>query len=480
MKITEDFIIQFTGNASAVSNGRKLAAKKSYVNLYQSQDQTLLFGSCAGSGKNPYQCSVDFSDAEKPIPRCSCPSRQIPCKHVVGLLFCHLNGETFTPHEIPEDVLSKREKIQKRKEKSEEVKSEEPKPFTKAKATAAIKKCRMQLDGIGLAEKILHNIVLSGLHSIDAKNEKMFQEQVKELGNYYIGGIQAEFSELLMAAREGQKNQNFTEAVEHINQAYALLRKSKAHLANKIADYEAFPEMTKTAEPDMLHSSIEEQMGYAWKLAELREKGLYQENAELLQASFDCYDDVAKKQWVDEGIWISLKTGDIYRTFNYRPYRAKKYIREEDSFFPVLMTSELSIYPGDKNPRVRWEKSTQRDCTPKDYQAILKFAEHDFAAVLKNVKAQIKSPLNDKHPVYLLSPAQYGKTAGNQLVISDQKGVSVLLKPGKFGFLFERLAKQQVAGSGLVCRFTQSLEDEYLYADLLAVVNQNEIIRFKY
>lgn len=75
MKITEDFIVKFTGNASTVANGRKLAAGGSYVELFRCQDGSLIFGSCAGSGKHPYQCSVDFSDEGNPIARCSCPSR---------------------------------------------------------------------------------------------------------------------------------------------------------------------------------------------------------------------------------------------------------------------------------------------------------------------------------------------------------------------------------------------------------------------
>src|ERR1700743_690593 len=43
----------------------------------------LVWGRCAGSGKNPYQVIVDLAG---PAFKCSCPSRKFPCKHALGLL----------------------------------------------------------------------------------------------------------------------------------------------------------------------------------------------------------------------------------------------------------------------------------------------------------------------------------------------------------------------------------------------------------
>ncbi|GAA1481605.1 SWIM zinc finger family protein [Gordonia sinesedis] len=44
---------------------------------------TLLWGKCQGSGKTPYQVSIDLI---RPAYRCSCPSRKFPCKHALALL----------------------------------------------------------------------------------------------------------------------------------------------------------------------------------------------------------------------------------------------------------------------------------------------------------------------------------------------------------------------------------------------------------
>ena len=49
----------------------------------------VLWGLCAGSGKNPYQTVVDLSG---PAYKCSCPSRKFPCKHALGLMLNWANG----------------------------------------------------------------------------------------------------------------------------------------------------------------------------------------------------------------------------------------------------------------------------------------------------------------------------------------------------------------------------------------------------
>jgi SWIM zinc finger len=49
----------------------------------------LVWGLCAGSGKNPYQAIVDLTG---PAYRCSCPSRKFPCKHALALLLLWAAG----------------------------------------------------------------------------------------------------------------------------------------------------------------------------------------------------------------------------------------------------------------------------------------------------------------------------------------------------------------------------------------------------
>jgi hypothetical protein len=52
--------------------------------------ETLVWGKCQGSGKTPYQVSVDLSG---PAYRCSCPSRKFPCKHGLALLLLWVRSD---------------------------------------------------------------------------------------------------------------------------------------------------------------------------------------------------------------------------------------------------------------------------------------------------------------------------------------------------------------------------------------------------
>ena len=57
---------------------------------------------------------------------------------------------------------------------------------------------------------------------------------------------------------------------------------------------------------------------------------------------------------------MTLGNGQIRLTQNFRPYKAAKFIKSDDSFFQVAQVKELCVYPGDVNPRIRWEGMARR------------------------------------------------------------------------------------------------------------------------
>jgi hypothetical protein len=157
--------------------------------------------------------------------------------------------------------------------------------------------------------------------------------------------------------------------------------------------------------------------------------GLWEENAEIIQLSFNTYDNPARKEWVDEGIWMNLKNGKIYKTNNYRPYRAVKHIKTENSTFGMLKLKEIFIYPGSLNPRIRWlpEALLEKRYDNSNMDKIISFASADYAGTIKLVKNLIKNPLMDKHPVVLLALHKVYLN-GESLVIEDRKGNKITLK----------------------------------------------------
>ena len=63
----------------------------------------LLWGKCQGSGRTPYQVSIDL---KAPAYRCSCPSRKFPCKHALALLLLWAGGGEVAEVSEPSDFAS--------------------------------------------------------------------------------------------------------------------------------------------------------------------------------------------------------------------------------------------------------------------------------------------------------------------------------------------------------------------------------------
>ncbi|MDV3222054.1 SWIM zinc finger family protein [Intrasporangium sp.] len=68
-------------DASSLAAARRLARPGPWSDT--GSTDTLVWGKCQGSGKTPYQVSVDLTG---PAFQCTCPSRKLPCKHGLALL----------------------------------------------------------------------------------------------------------------------------------------------------------------------------------------------------------------------------------------------------------------------------------------------------------------------------------------------------------------------------------------------------------
>jgi hypothetical protein len=78
---SEEQVISAAPDPSSLAAARKLARPGPWSET--GSNDALVWGKCQGSGKTPYQVSVDVA---APAYRCSCPSRKFPCKHALALL----------------------------------------------------------------------------------------------------------------------------------------------------------------------------------------------------------------------------------------------------------------------------------------------------------------------------------------------------------------------------------------------------------
>jgi hypothetical protein len=469
MKITAHEIESLAPNAVAAKNGKDLVLKNKFSNLKISINGSVIWGECAGSGVRSYFCSADYTGEGGPVFRCTCPSVQFPCRHGIGLLYAFAKGLQFTVAEIPDEIVNRREKTVKRTEKKKSVQSEKPK-----NTKSTVKKTAIQLSGIETAKKLLQNIVQTGLSGIDITARMTLEEQIRELGNYHIEGIQLAFNNLLVELDYVEKDE-YTDVINQLNYISALLKKSGEYLAAKKENPEMLPELS---------SPIEEQIGYVWKLADLKKYGMYEKNAEIIQLSYDTCDNSARKAFVDEAYWFNLKTGKIYRSKNYRPYKALRYIKEEDSCFEILKVPELFIYPGDANPRVRWDSVTRRPAVAADYAKIIDSSLSDYAETVKTVKSAVKNPLTDKNPVVLLK-LHRAYNAGEHVVLEDVQGNKLTAgnMPDKYIDTLATLKSilpEKCENIALTAMIHNDIRTGMYYVTALSLVAASKIIRLLY
>ena len=174
-----------------------------------------------------------------------------------------------------------------------------------------------------------------------------------------------------------QREAIYSEAVDQLTRLSSLVKQGRKYLTQRLKDPELAPET---------ESAIAAWLGHAWQLRELRDAGLVEKDVELIQLAFNSCDDIARREFVDTGIWMNLNSGQIQLTQTFRPYKAVKFIKSEDSFFRIAQVPELCVYPGDLNRRIRWEEMNARPIEAGDLNAVRKHAADDFAKLIKEIK----------------------------------------------------------------------------------------------
>lgn len=155
---SEERIISAAPDASSLAAARKLAHPGPWSDSGSNDD--LVWGKCQGSGKTPYQVSVDIV---APAYRCSCPSRKFPCKHALALLLLWARGEAAASGSATADFAQEwAEKRADRATAKDRRQSEQPvDPEAQAKRLAA----RLELMDAGMADfaRWLTDLVRTGL-----------------------------------------------------------------------------------------------------------------------------------------------------------------------------------------------------------------------------------------------------------------------------------------------------------------------------
>ncbi|HEV8002019.1 MAG TPA: SWIM zinc finger family protein [Planctomycetaceae bacterium] len=183
MPLNPDQIKQMAPDASAAAAGQKLASAGHWQVL--GRDSEALWGLCKGSAV--YQVRVDLSNLGY---RCSCPSRKLPCKHVLGLLLLSATSaqsvaEAVPPEWVVDWMAKRKEREQKKAEPSTEAK-----PVDEKAQKQRIEKREARIDeGLGRLDLWLKDLVRNGFAGLESKPPAFWHDQAKRLVDAQVPGL---------------------------------------------------------------------------------------------------------------------------------------------------------------------------------------------------------------------------------------------------------------------------------------------------
>ena len=189
MNLSAEQVVALAPGASAVAAGKKLAISRVWSRL--GRNEKALWGECQGS--TLYQVRVDLADLAG---KCSCPSRRLPCKHTLGLLFLAAASGSDLPESASpdwvDDWLAKRAQPAERKEKHRaRQESESAVGDAAAREKRAGRRAERVAAGLDALDLWMEDLVRSGLASVEAEGPKAWHTQAARLVDAQAPGLAA-------------------------------------------------------------------------------------------------------------------------------------------------------------------------------------------------------------------------------------------------------------------------------------------------
>ncbi len=498
VQLTERTVAEMAPNDKALLDGRGLIKKGALKKLAKNEDGTLVFGFCQGSGKSPYEVSMDLATGtDRPTLRCSCPSRQFPCKHQIGLMLAFVaNGAAFPVQAPPAALVEKRAKLVERAEKKASAPAEDkPKVVNKA---AAAKKTQEQSDALDTLETFVVDLISAGLGGLTPKSIKAIDNQSKRLADADMKGASAALQHLsAMVSADDDDDDDDGDAEEHgrkkavrglseerqaeiaalVTHLWVTIRRGKKALDGKLE------EGASKGEADAQLESI---LGRPWKLPDLKEAGYWVTDRTLFELAHERTDDPVTEMATTTAYLLDLADGAVVKDWNALPFNVlKRGGRLKGSRSSVISIKEAALYPGDVvNRRIRWDdrqadKVGERPRAAADYETLHRHAR-PLDALVKALRGQIKNPLNPGEAVGLLAVKRFG-LAGETLVAEDAAGERLPIRdPRRTGFRTAQNLRHAAGGFGagsLAVRLYFDLGARAVFGQALALIVGDKHIR---
>lgn len=185
MQLAVEQINALAPDAGSAAAGKKLADKRHWQNLGQSP--LAVWGECQGSAL--YQVKVDVAAFAY---NCTCPSRKLPCKHVLGLLLLTAQSASdVVAGEAPEWVtawLNKRAATARTKEAKQQDMAARPVDAA-AQAKRAERRHATVSEGVEQLDLWLCDLIRGGLAELEVKPPSFWEDQARRLIDAQAKGL---------------------------------------------------------------------------------------------------------------------------------------------------------------------------------------------------------------------------------------------------------------------------------------------------
>ncbi len=187
---SEEQIKSIAPNPAAFNSGRKLSPKGKWTEFAKSE--RAIWGAIKGSGKNPYMVQIDTQSVAY---KCSCPSRQFPCKHSIALMLLFTNeGDAFSTTEEPDWV---KDWMDRREAKANKAVEKEPKEETpedlerkeKQKQKTQDQRMMSVQAGVNELELWLKDLVRIGLLELPNKSSLEYEKVASRMVDAKASGL---------------------------------------------------------------------------------------------------------------------------------------------------------------------------------------------------------------------------------------------------------------------------------------------------
>lgn len=223
---SEEDIKNLAPTPGAFIAGKKLSDKGNW--LLFAKSERAIWGQIKGSGKNPYSTQLDIVSVAY---KCSCPSRQFPCKHSIALMLLYADtAKDFPSEDEPEWVkswLSRREsKVSKELAVEKDKTPEEHEKSEQAKQKNQEQRLKDVSIGVEELELWLKDLVRMGFLELPNKPKSEFLKVASRMVDSKAPGL-ASWVKSLAALNFENPNEWHAGAVKITAKLYLLIKTYK-------------------------------------------------------------------------------------------------------------------------------------------------------------------------------------------------------------------------------------------------------------